>query len=379
MFKPLNSLPIVAVVVVGLSGCAHSHAASVSDATQTNPQLQIVKSIASTKQSRKDSAGAKSAYLLTYFKDETHSLYFATSRDGYTWTDVNGGKPVLSGYGIAEQHGIRDPHIIRGADGVFYLTMTDLDIYGQRDGYRTTEWERAGDKYGWGNNLNLIFMKSYDLIHWTHAEVTISKLFADYADAGCTWAPQTITDPDNGRMMVYFTTRHGDGPNFMVWSYANKNFTSLVTDPKQILYYPDAKVNTIDADITKIGDTYHMFYVAHDNPGNIHEALSHDINKGYVAERKKVDPEPKAAEAPNLWHRFGTNTYVLMYDVFGADPHNMGFAETTDFKTFKNIGRFNDPDSPMRATNFSGPKHGAVMPITPAEASEIESYFATRQ
>ena len=29
------------------------------------------------------------AYLLVYFKDQDHSLYFALSSDGYTFTDVN--------------------------------------------------------------------------------------------------------------------------------------------------------------------------------------------------------------------------------------------------------------------------------------------------
>ena len=47
-------------------------------------------------------------------------------------------------------------HIFRGPDGAFYLSMTDLHMYAQRDGYRDTEWERDGKEYGWGNNLSLI-------------------------------------------------------------------------------------------------------------------------------------------------------------------------------------------------------------------------------
>ena len=56
----------------------------------------------------------------------------------------------------------------------------------------------------------------------------------------------------------------------------------------------------------------------------------------------------------------------------------MGFSETTDFVHFKNLGRFNEPDSPMKATNFANPKHGAVMAITPAEAKRLKAYFAER-
>src|SRR5215217_8228668 len=92
-----------------------------------------------------------SAYLMTYFKDDTHGLYFALSNDGYTFTDVNAGNPVVAGDTIAEQKGIRDPYIMRGNDGYFYIAMTDLHIYGKQKGYRDTEWERPVDKYDWGN------------------------------------------------------------------------------------------------------------------------------------------------------------------------------------------------------------------------------------
>ena len=50
-----------------------------------------------------------SAYLMVYFKDATHGLYIALSKDGYSFTDVNGAKPVIAGDTIALQKGIRDP------------------------------------------------------------------------------------------------------------------------------------------------------------------------------------------------------------------------------------------------------------------------------
>ena len=316
------------------------------------------------------------AYLMSYFKDETHSLYFATSLDGFTFTDVNDGNPVFLGKDLAEQKGVRDPHIIRGPDGAFYLSMTDLHIFAQREGLRDTEWERPGELYSWGNNRALIFMKSYDLIHWTHSIVHVGELFSDFADMGCAWAPQTIYDPEVGSMMVYFTTRIGNGPNFMVYSYADDAFTTLTTKPVQILYYPRSEVNTIDADITKVGDTYHMYYVAHEPPGGIRHATSKYINRDYLYEPGRVDSGVAACEAPNLWYRRDTDSYVLMYDIFGLHPNNMGFSETKDFKNYKDVGRFNEEGSPMKATNFSGPKHGSVMSITLEERGRIHQYFS---
>ena len=123
----------------------------------------------------KDLAG----YLLVYFKDQTQSAYLAISRDGYTFTDVNDGQPVFDGTLLAEQKGVRDPHITRGPDGAFYLAMTDLHIFGQRAGFRTTQWERPAEQYGWGNNRALVLMKSWDLIHWTHSNFRVDKAFPE--------------------------------------------------------------------------------------------------------------------------------------------------------------------------------------------------------
>jgi hypothetical protein len=91
-------------------------------------------------------------YLLVYFKDQDQSAYMAISSDGYTFTDINNGKPIFIGSQLAEQKGVRDPHITRGPDGAFYLAMTDLHIFGKRAGFRDTEFERPAEKYGWGNN-----------------------------------------------------------------------------------------------------------------------------------------------------------------------------------------------------------------------------------
>lgn len=317
------------------------------------------------------------AYLLVYFKDETHSLHFAVSADGYRFTDVNDGAPVLSGRDISEQHGIRDPHIVRGPDNAFYMSMTDLHIFAQKEGIRNTEWERPGETYGWGNNRSLIFMKSYDLVNWTHSIVPMDKLFEPYAQLGAAWAPQTIYDANKKKMMVYYTTRTGKGPNHMVYSYADPAFTTLTDEPRPLFTYPKPGISSIDGDITKVGDKYRLFYVVHDKPGHLRQAVSDNIERGYAFDPTKIDPETVGTEAPNLWLRHNSDTYVLMYDVFGAKPHNnMGFSETRDFVNFRNIGHFNDPGSPMKATNFSGPKHGAVIPITRNELQRLKRYFA---
>lgn len=362
------------LAVLGLtSACASVPAAP---AGQTARQVGIVSEIMPAAGPPSTDA-ERSAYLLVYFKDETHSLHFAVSPDGYSFTDVNDGEPVLNGRDVAEQQGVRDPHVARGPDGAFYLSMTDLHIFAQREGLRETQWQRDGERYGWGNNRAMIFMKSYDLVNWTLANVRVDQLFAATAEIDTAWAPQTIYDPEAGRMMVYYTTRSGKGVDHMVYSYADDAFTTLTTPPIQLFHYPDPGKGTIDGDITKIGDKYHLFYVAHDRPGHLRHAVSDHINRGWSFDPAKIDPETVGTEAPNLWRRHGTDTYVLMYDVFGAKPvNNMGFSETRDFATYTDLGRFDEPRSLMRSTNFTQPKHGAVVPITPQEMRRLQAHFS---
>lgn len=329
-------------------------------------------------------ADEPAAYLMAYFSDSDHSLHFALSRDGYTFTALNDNQPIISGDTIADQHGIRDPHIYRGPDGKYYLVLTDLHIYGKEAGLRDTHWER-GDEYGWGNNRGIVLMKSDDLINWTHNEARLDELWPeDYGDIGCAWAPQTIYDPETDQMMIYFTIRKvGEGldkgnptdrKTRLYYSYANPEFTTLATKPELLYEYPDSNIQVLDADICPMPDgRYMMTYVAQENPGGIKVAYSDKINRGYNYVEQQIDGEDGACEAPNAWKRIGEDKWVVMYDIFSIQPHNFGFVETTDFQNFTPLGRFNE--GPMKTTNFTSPKHGSVIWITEPEAQRLEQHW----
>ncbi len=314
-------------------------------------------------------------YLFVFFSDPTHSLFMATSHDGYTFTAVNNGKPIISGDSIAEQRGIRDPHISRGPDGAFYLCMTDLHIFAKQKGLRSTEWERSGEEYGWGNNRGLVLMKSFDLINWTRSNVRIDKAFPEkFGNIGCAWAPETTYDPKEDKMMIYFTMRIGNGKSNLYYAYTDKEFTKLITEPKILFKYPNPEIQILDADITPLPDgRFCMMYVAQDGPSGIKMALSDKINKDYQYHPQWIDFEPKSCEAPNVWKRIGEDKWVVMYDIFGINPHNFGFCETTDFVNFTPLGRFNE--GVMKAVNFQSPKHGSVIQITKEEAKRLEEYW----
>lgn len=316
------------------------------------------------------------AYLLVYFLDSDHSLHFALSSDGYCFTDVNHGQPVMNGADLAEQKGIRDPHIARGPDNAFYLSMTDLNLDGKRMGYRNTQWQRPAEKYDWGNNRALVLMKSTNLIDWTHTDLRVDKAFSGLANIGCVWAPETIYDPAKGKMMIHFTMRYGHGKTGLYYSYTDDAFTKLETYPQVLFKYPGDN-QILDSDICKVGDKYHLFYKVQGSGGGIKQAVSDHVNHGYVFDPANAVSNNPGCEAPNVWKRNGENTWMLMYDVYGLHPSNMGFSETTDFKHFTKLGYFNH--GVMKATNFSSPKHGAVISLTAAEAQRLADHWGLKK
>lgn len=305
-------------------------------------------------------------YVMVYFKDQDQCAYMAVSRDGYTFTDLNNGKAIFDGSRLAEQKGVRDPHMTRGPDGGFYLAMTDLHIFGQRAGYRETQWQRPEERYGWGNNRAIVMMKSFDLIHWTASDFRVDLAFPELGDIDTAWAPETVYDEAADKMMVYFTIRYNNRNANIYWSYTDDAFTKMETIPKMI---PD--IGGIDGDITKVGDKFHMYYVSN---ARILHAVSDRINDGYVPEgNRRIDPERVSTEAPNVFKRLGTDTWVLMYDVYGGRPNNMGFSETKDFANYTDIGHFNV--GVMKGTNFERPKHGAVTYLTLDELKAVTKHW----
>lgn len=352
------------MVIIGMF-CVKTACSQNNPIPATSTGIEIVTKLDQPKKAPKFNEKDLAGYLLVYFKDQDQSAYMAISSDGYTFTDVNGGNPVFIGSQLAEQKGVRDPHIARGPDGAFYLAMTDLHIFGKRAGFRDTDWERPAEKYGWGNNRAIVLMRSYDLIHWTHSDFRVDKAFPELGDIDCSWAPETVFDPVAGKMMVYFTIRYNNKEANMYYSYPDDDFTKLETVPKKI-----TDIGGIDGDITKVGNQYHLFYVSN---ARVLHSVSDKINDGYKSDTTRINPDKISTEAPNLFRRLGTDTYVLMYDVYGARPSNMGFSETTDFVSFKNIGRFNE--GAMKATNFTSPKHGAVTYLTKPEMKAIVEHW----
>lgn len=327
-------------------------------------------------------------YVMVYHKDCDHGLHMAYSHDGYEWTALNDDRPIMAGDTIAEQHGIRDPYIMRGPDGGFCMAMTDLHVFGQRDSVRTTQWERPR-KYGWGNNRGLVLFKSMDLIHWKRTNLDFTTLTSPtgevdeegnpipWSEVGCVWAPEMTIDDTNGRILMHFTTRMLDRRNRIYCVYMNDAFDTMTSDPKLLFHsvtdaHGNPRFNMIDSHILKVGDTYHLFASEH---GWGKHATGACITGPYTLDTLYSDGEPLRHEAPTIWKRLGEERWVLMYDNYSKNPTNFGFAETTDFKTFTSIGHFDEPGCPMTRTNFIEQKHGSVLPVTKQELQRLIKHW----
>jgi hypothetical protein len=218
-------------------------------------------------------------------------------------------------------------------------------------------------------------MKSFDLIHWTRTNLDFSVLpdqeDMKWSEVGCVWAPETVFDEETAQLMIHFTTREGKGMNKIYYAYVNADYTALTSQPRLLAEAPNQAYNIIDSDIIKVGETYHLFYVSHEHGATPKHATSHKLTGPYRFDDTYQDGERRGHEAPNCWKRLGSDTYVVMFDNYSIRPMNFGFVETRDFFTYHPIGYFDAQGSPMKRTNFSEQKHGAVTYIAKQEYKRL--------
>ncbi len=299
------------------------------------------------------------AYLFAYFIGNgpgEEAIRYAVSTDGYNYRALNNNQPILDSKKISTSGGVRDPHILRGADGkTFYMVATDLYVPEQ----------------GW-NNYAMILMKSTDLINWETSVINIPETYPDeFANVDRVWAPQTIYDEATGKYMVYFSMKDkGAHPDIIYYAYANKDFTGLEAAPEQ-LYYPPVKSHTkacIDGDIIPFNGKYYLFHKAEDGDPGIKLAISDKLTEGYqLVSDKRVDCQTVPVEGSGIFKLNNSDDYILMYDMYTSGRYQ--FTKSSDLRNFSVI----DQEVSM---NFH-PRHGTVMPITMEELKRVIDKWGT--
>lgn len=292
----------------------------------------------------KDMAG----YLFVYFTGNDISqeaISFALSNDGLSWHKLNGGRPVIDSKVISSTGGVRDPHILRGEDGhTFYMVATDMV-----------------SANGWDSNRAMVLLKSEDLINWSHSVINIQQTYEGQDDLKRVWAPQTIYDHKAGKYMIYWSMKHGDGPDIIYYAYANDSFTGLTGEPRP-LFIPADRKSCIDGDIVYKDGKYHLFYKTEGHGNGIKVAVTDELTSGRWTESPDYKQQTdQAVEGAGTFKLSGTDKYILMYDMYMNGRYQ--FTETTDLEHFRVI----DSDVTM---DFH-PRHGTVMAVTRDEMKRL--------
>ena len=311
------------------------------------------------------------SYLFVYFpSNDNENIYYALSGDGYNYTPLNGGKRVVSADSCTVKGGLRDPHILRGPDGWFYMAVTDMKC-----------------SQGWDSNRGLVLMRSRDLIHWTHATVNFPTRYKSTTWAKVTrvWAPQTIWDPDylntdgtHGRFMVYFSLLTSDGSipyDKVYYCYANDDFTDFIDEPR---YFFDSGAATIDMDIVwnENDSLYHAIFksdatngIAKSTARRLTPAKGQPDGSQWSEISGNLRQTTVAVEGGGLFKLINQDQWILMYDCYSSGYYQ--FCSSPDLQTFTWV----------KNTKTSGaftPRHGTVIPLTQAEADALlAAYPAT--
>lgn len=292
----------------------------------------------------KDMAG----YLFVYFTGNDISqeaICFALSNDGLSWHKLNGGRPVIDSKVISSTGGVRDPHILRGEDGhTFYMVATDMV-----------------SANGWDSNRAMVLLKSEDLINWSHSIINIQQTYEGQDDLKRVWAPQTIYDHKANKYMIYWSMKHGDGPDIIYYAYANDSFTGLTGEPRP-LFIPADRKSCIDGDIVYKDGKYHLFYKTEGHGNGIKVAVTNELTSGCWTESPDYKQQTdQAVEGAGTFKLSGTDKYILMYDMYMNGRYQ--FTETTDLEHFRAI------DS--KVTMDFHPRHGTVMAVTRDEMKRL--------
>lgn len=287
-------------------------------------------------------------YLFCYFtgnEPKKERVHFALSDDGYNFEPLNNNREI-----IVQTKGtlcMRDPFILRGADGYFYIIATDMK-----------------SSLGWDLNHGIVTWKSKDLIHWTDETAIDFRQFEATAAADKIWAPEALYDKERGEYFVYFSAHNsGSEEPICIWYCYTKDFKTF-SEPVR-LFSPSSGLDAIDADIIPFDNKFYMSYKDECNK-TICQVIADRLTGPY----KEYDGNVVACTDRNVegnctYRISGTNTYVMIMDMYSDGKYFMQCSD--DMLHF----------SPVCEQDYSlafHPRHGSMLAITDEEYERLKDY-----
>lgn len=285
----------------------------------------------------------KSLYLFSYFKNNGEDgLHLAYSKDSYTWKSLKNDQSFLTPM-VGKDKLMRDPCIIRGADGLFHMVWT-------------VSWTDKGIGYA----------SSKDLITWSTQQFI--PVMAKEEGARNTWAPEITYDNSTKTYLIYWSTTiinkfpetasaTESGYNHRLYYVTTKDFK--VFSETKLLYEPG--FNVIDATIVKSDDKFVMFL-----KDETREPAQKNIKIAYSD--YLIGPYSKAGSAitGKYWAEGPTvlknkDKWMVYFDKYAEKKY--GAIESTDLQNWVDISD--------QVSLPKGLRHGTILKIKRKELKKL--------
>jgi hypothetical protein len=284
-------------------------------------------------------------YMFCYFKGNSKDgLHLAYSLDGYKYTALNNDSSFLKP-SVANDKLMRDPCVVRGADGLFHMVWT-------------VSWKDRGIGYA----------SSKDLVHWSEQQFIPVMMQED--SARNTWAPEITYNVRRKKYMIYWATtiagKYGkrdtleSGYNHRLYYVTTKNFKTF--SKTKLLYNKGS--NVIDASIVVAGKRKFIMFLKDETISpkpekNIKISTSRKLTKGFSKPSKSITGN-YWAEGPTVV-KIGEE-WIVFFDKYRN--HTYGAVSSVDLKNWTDISN--------KISLPKGIRHGTVFTIS---RNEFEQFF----
>ncbi len=283
--------------------------------------------------SAQPSLSAQGAYLFTSFRGNGDGLHLAYSQNGRDWTDLD---RVFLTPAVGSRL-MRDPHILRGPDGLFHMVWTS----------------------GWSDK-GIGYANSADLVNWS--EQRFLPLMESNSGTKTCWAPETFYDATAGHYIIMWSSNveaPGSTPpkgGFHRAYYALTRDFKEFTEPKMLF---DPGFNNIDTTMLQVNGKYLIvFKETDDQPAGIWGAINGaQADKPLGPYTLFAEPiiQKERVEGPAL---IGLGGKTLLYVDYYVN-HRYGVRETGDWRTWNDVT--------ASTTVVPGQRHGSIITVSPAE------------
>lgn len=290
-------------------------------------------------------------WLFAGFKNNGQDgVYYAVSEDGWNWSLLNGGKPVVRPTQAGEL--MRDPFLQRDPDGGFRMVWT----------------------WSWRKPLVAGYSQSKDLLHWApHRQL---EVMANEPDALNVWAPTLYWNESKRHWLLFWSSTipgrypkeqdDKNGLNHRIYSTTTRDFKRFT--PAKLFFDPGYDV--IDAvllpsDGSKARGSYRLvFKDERTDPLQKHILMASGASlEGPWTEVSEPFTETWSEGPAGFAFDRG---WLIYYDHYRSPGQHYGAVFSRDLEHWRDVqGMISFPE---------GLRHGSFLKITRKELDRLKAY-----